>query len=67
MIKDNPKLIFKHIYEEQGHVYVCGDNLMAVDVRKTLTQIFGSKAKMTSQQAQDYINKMRVSVIQAII
>ncbi|XP_072024835.1 nitric oxide synthase, inducible-like isoform X2 [Amphiura filiformis] len=61
MIKENPKLIFKHIYEEEGHVYVCGDNLMAVDVRKTLVQILGSKGRMTSQEAQDYINNMRES------
>ncbi|XP_072022781.1 nitric oxide synthase, inducible-like [Amphiura filiformis] len=61
VIKENPKLIFKHIYEEQGHVYVCGNNLMAADVRKTLVQILGSKGKMTSQEAQDYITNMRES------
>lgn len=59
-MKENQDLIHQYILEEEGHIYVCGDNNMAIDVRKILVHILGSKGKMTSEEACEYVNNMQV-------
>ena len=53
-------MIFKAIDEKNGHFYVCGDVKMAHDVTTRLEQIIMYKGGMTSDQAKQYIVRMRV-------
>ena len=53
-------LVFQYIHDDMGHFYVCGDNVMAVDVRKALSEVLRSKGNMTSPEADRYICSMRV-------
>lgn len=43
-----------------GHFFVCGDVGMASDVTTTLSKIIQEHGKMTSEQAQSYLLKLRV-------
>lgn len=44
-----------------GHFFVCGDVGMASDVTTTLSKIIQEHGKMTSEQAQSYLLKLRES------
>lgn len=46
--------------KEGGHFYVCGDVGMASDVTTTLSKIIQEHGKMTSEQAQSYLLKLKV-------
>lgn len=45
-----------------AHIYVCGDALkMAQDVEKTLTNIIMKEGNMNKEEAEDFINNLRVA------
>ena len=65
-MKENQDLTYQYVLEEEGHVYVCGDNNMAIDVLKALVHILGSKGKMTSEEAHEYVTNMQVCFLKRI-
>lgn len=46
--------------KQGGHFYVCGDVGMASDVTTTLSKIIQEHGKMSAEQAQSYLLKLRV-------
>eukprot|EP00002_Diphylleia_rotans_P020438 TRINITY_DN3965_c0_g2_i1.p1 TRINITY_DN3965_c0_g2~~TRINITY_DN3965_c0_g2_i1.p1 ORF type:complete len:655 (+),score=133.83 TRINITY_DN3965_c0_g2_i1:47-2011(+) len=51
--------IFKHVYEQNGYFYICGEALnMAKDVRNTLTSIISEYAKLDEESAKQYVETM---------
>jgi sulfite reductase alpha subunit-like flavoprotein len=60
LLKVNSQQIFDSIMKEGGHFYVCGDVGMASDVTTTLSKIIQEHGKMTSEQAQSYLLKLKV-------
>lgn len=53
--------IYRQIYSEAGHFYVCGDCKMAEDVSQTLRNIIQEQSGMTNTQLDNYLWRMRVS------
>ncbi|XP_039593239.1 nitric oxide synthase, endothelial-like [Polypterus senegalus] len=52
-------LVFQTLYEQNGHMYVCGDVNMAKNVLKTVQQIVASHSGMALSEAGDYLSKLR--------
>lgn len=56
-------LIYWLLTNENAHIYVCGDALMADGVRKTFIKVMESEAKMKENDAQyvveDLVNQNR--------
>ena len=48
-----------HWLEEGAHVYVCGDKGMARDVHQTLLEVVASEARLTPDQANEYVDDLR--------
>lgn len=61
LLKKNSQQIFESIMKKGGHFFVCGDVGMASDVTTTLSKIIQEHGKMTSEQAQSYLLKLRES------
>lgn len=61
MIKKNGQEVFDAVFKNGGHFYVCGDVQMASDVTETLCKIIQEKGKMSKEQAQSYMLKLKVS------
>lgn len=51
--------IYRQIYSEAGHFYVCGDCKMAEDVSQTLRNIIQEQSGMTNTQLDNYLWRMR--------
>ena len=46
--------------EADAYVYICGDaKRMAKDVHTTLVRIISEQGKMSEEQAEDYMNRLR--------
>ena len=52
--------VSKMILEDGGHVYICGDSNMAFCVYKKLIYIIKKSLKVTAEEAEDYLVKMKV-------
>jgi sulfite reductase (NADPH) flavoprotein alpha-component len=48
-----------HWLEEGAHVYVCGDTRMARDVHQTLLEVVARQARLTPDQASEYVDELR--------
>ncbi|VDI59533.1 nitric-oxide synthase, brain [Mytilus galloprovincialis] len=59
MIKKNGQEVFDAVFKNGGHFYVCGDVQMASDVTETLCKIIQEKGKMSKEQAQSYMLKLK--------
>lgn len=53
--------LYKLIYSEGGHFYVCGDCKMAEGVSQTLRILIQERSGMTHAQMDNYLLRMRVS------
>ena len=63
ILNKNSRDVYKTIVKEGGHFYVCGDVKMASDVTATLEKIIMTEGKMTTQDAKNYILKLRVMTV----
>jgi len=63
MRDDIASLIFKLIYNDGGHLYICGDVNMASDVEMTLKEIIASEAGLTQKEADAYMSTMKVAFV----
>ncbi|KAL4224321.1 Nitric oxide synthase [Mactra antiquata] len=59
ILKQNAADVFKCIVKQSGHFYVCGDVKMASDVTATLEKILSTEGSMSSQDAKNFILKLR--------
>ncbi|GAB6030176.1 hypothetical protein CHUAL_005852 [Chamberlinius hualienensis] len=59
LLTENASVVFREIYQEKGHFYVCGDVSMAEDVGKTLGIILQSSGRLKVEQAEAYLINMR--------
>ena len=48
-----------HWLEEGAHVYVCGDTGMARDVHEALLEVVAREARLTADQASEFIDELR--------
>lgn len=60
LLKKNADSIVQQLIEERGCFYVCGDVSMAADVGRTLQNIFEENAAMSSDEARQLIESMKV-------
>ncbi|XP_043924227.1 nitric oxide synthase, brain [Protopterus annectens] len=51
--------VYKVLKDQNGHVYVCGDVTMARDVMKTIQQIVKQQAKLSLEDADLFISRLR--------
>ena len=63
LLKKNADTIVQQLIEERGHFYVCGDVSMAADVGRTLQNIFEENAAMSSDEARQLIESMKVIIL----
>lgn len=59
ILNKNSRDVYQTIVKEGGHFYVCGDVKMASDVTATLEKIIMTEGMMTTQDAKNYILKLR--------
>ncbi|XP_071945535.1 nitric oxide synthase-like protein [Antedon mediterranea] len=62
VLKDRERDVFDLVNKHKGHIYVCGDVSMAEDVCKSLESIVQRQGKMTSEQAKEYVSRMKDQV-----
>ena len=62
-MKDRAAFICNLIVRNRGHVYVCGDVNMAADVCDTITTMLAKYLRVSEEDADEYVKKMRVSVL----
>ena len=60
MEKQLSDFIFDIMFENSGHLYVCGDVTMANDVRKALKRIGVKAGKMTETGAEMWWQEIKV-------
>jgi nitric-oxide synthase len=60
LLKKEGAAVYKQIFSEKGHFYVCGDCTMAEHVFKTLKEIFIEHGCMSEQRAENYMLSLRV-------
>ncbi|XP_072018681.1 nitric oxide synthase 1-like [Amphiura filiformis] len=58
MMKDNSRQMYRAIYRNDGHLYVCGDIIMANQVRQTIQWIVSHHGDMSEEKADEYISDM---------
>lgn len=51
------------LHGQQGHVYVCGDVRMARDVAAALRALLARALRLSSQQANEYLQRLKVALI----
>ena len=54
--------LYKLIYSEEGHLYVCGDCQMAEGVSQTLRTLIQERSGMSNADMDNYLLRMRVSI-----
>ena len=54
------EFVFDNLCKNFGHLYVCGDVQMAIDVGNTLKKIFMKEGNMTEEEAEKLIHEMKV-------
>ncbi len=59
-MKENSRQMYRAIYRNDGHFYVCGDVNMATQVRETLQWIVAHHGDMSDEKAREYISDMLV-------
>ena len=62
ILSQNASDVYRIIVKEGGHFYVCGDVKMASDVTTTLENIIMSEGNMSSEEAKNYVLKLRVKI-----
>ncbi|NP_001166455.1 nitric oxide synthase, inducible [Cavia porcellus] len=51
--------VLRVLHEEPGHLYVCGNVLMAQDVACTLKQLLAAKLNLNEEQVEDYFFQLK--------
>ncbi|XP_005402830.1 PREDICTED: nitric oxide synthase, inducible isoform X1 [Chinchilla lanigera] len=51
--------VLRVLHEEQGHLYVCGNVLMAQDVADTLKQLVAAKLNLNEEQVEEYFFQVK--------
>ncbi|XP_021093889.1 nitric oxide synthase, inducible isoform X1 [Heterocephalus glaber] len=51
--------VLRVLHEEPGHLYVCGNVLMAQDVAYTLKQLVAAKLNLNEEQVEDYFFQLK--------
>ena len=62
-MKDRAAFICNLIVRNRGHVYVCGDVNMAADVCDTITSMLAKYLRVSEEDGDEYVKKMRVSIL----
>jgi len=60
LLEKDKEELFRLIYHENAHFYVCGRVIMASAVQKVFEKIVEEKGAKTSIEAQAYLNEMKV-------
>ena len=54
------EFVFDTLCKNFGHLYVCGDVKMANDVGNTVKKIFMKEGEMKEEEAEKWIQEMKV-------
>lgn len=52
--------LYRQLVKECGHLYVCGDVIMADGVNKAVREILREQGKITEEKAEALMDKLRV-------
>lgn len=63
LLKQHSADVCEKIVKQGAHFYVCGDVTMAQNVGDTLEQILHDHARLSKQEAAEYVLQMKVRAI----